>query len=174
MEKLPTLAKETSIRPYGCERLWRLAQRVLPQLRARIPDSKDDPFDQCASGPFVLGHIDLNPWNMIFCPKGPNVGRIVSIIDWEMSLTVPLWALICHPLWFDRASAFEVRKPTEAQQFKDAYIRELQKHALESIILRVVQNARYEARRRFMEIAILPWDMAEIMENWLEQNPRRA
>lgn len=111
---------------------------------------------------------------MIFCPKGPNAGRIVSIIDWEMSLTVPLWALVCYPLWFDRENDFEDRKRTEAQHFKDAYIRELQKHAQESIILRVVQNAQYEARRRFSEIAILPWDLAEIMERWLEQNPRRA
>ncbi|KAJ6455410.1 hypothetical protein C8R45DRAFT_845920 [Mycena sanguinolenta] len=174
MDKLPALAKETSTQIHGWERRWRLAQRVLPQFRDRIPDSKDDPFDQCASGPFVLGHMDLTPGNMIFCPKGPNIGRIVSIIDWEMSQTVPLWALICHPPWFDSVNALKARKPMEAQQFKDAYIRELQKHAQESIILRVVQNAQYEARRRFTEIAILPWDMAEIMEDWLEQHPRRA
>ncbi|KAJ7037694.1 hypothetical protein C8F04DRAFT_918506, partial [Mycena alexandri] len=123
----------------------------------RILDCRDDPFDQCATGPFVLGHMDLNPWNMIFCPKGPNAGRIVSIIDWEMALTVPLWSLICYPLWFDRVSPHEARRSAEAQHFKDTYIRELQKHAQESIILRVVQNAQYEARRRFSEIAILPW-----------------
>ncbi|KAJ7162976.1 hypothetical protein C8R46DRAFT_903419 [Mycena filopes] len=174
MEKLPALARETSNHTTGCDRRWRLALRTLPKLRARIPDLRDDPFDQCATSPFVLGHMNLNPGNMIFCPKGPNAGRIVSIIDWEMSLTVPLWSLICYPVWFDRVSALEARKPTEAQHFKDAYIRELQKHARESIILRVVQNAQYEARRRFSEIAILPWDEAEAMDYWLEQNPPRA
>ncbi|KAJ6550583.1 hypothetical protein DFH09DRAFT_884751, partial [Mycena vulgaris] len=123
----------------------------------RILDSREDPFDQCAAGPFVLGHVDLNPWNMIFCPKGPNAGKIVLIIDWEMSLTVALWSLVCRPLWFDRVSASEARDPREAQHFKDTYIRQLQKHARKAIVLRVVQNAQYEARRRFSEIAILPW-----------------
>ncbi|KAJ7081577.1 hypothetical protein B0H15DRAFT_786254 [Mycena belliarum] len=171
MEKLPSLAKDTSARTRGSERRWRLAQRILPKFHDRIPDSRDDPFDQCATGPFVLGHMDLNPWNMIFCPKGPNAGKIVGIIDWEMSLTVPLWSLVCHPLWFDRTSLSEVRTPAEAQYFKDTYIRQLQKHAQEAIVLRVVQNAQYEARRRFSEIAILPWDAAEVMERWLDQNP---
>jgi hypothetical protein len=70
MEKLPALARETSTRKHGCERQWRLAQRVLPQFRDRIPDSRDDPFDQCAGGPFVLSHADLNPWY-------PNSGPLV-------------------------------------------------------------------------------------------------
>ncbi|KAJ7681484.1 hypothetical protein B0H17DRAFT_942939 [Mycena rosella] len=176
VEKLPTLALETSTRKNGLERRCRLAQKILPKFRDRIPDLREDPFDQCATGPFVLGHMDLNPWNMIFCPKGPNAGRIVSIIDWEMSLTVPLWSLVCYPLWFDRISSSEARKPAEGQYFKDAYIRQLlqvQQHAKEAIVLRVVQNAQYEARRRFLEIAILPWDAAEVMERWMEQNPRR-
>ncbi|KAJ7082972.1 hypothetical protein C8R44DRAFT_652473 [Mycena epipterygia] len=173
MENLPSLAKETSTQRNGCEKRWRLAKRILPKLRDRVSDTRNDPFDQCAAGPFVLGHMDLNPWNMIFCPKGPNAGKIVSIIDWEMSLTVPLWSLVCYPLWFDRAGAFKGREPAEAQYFKDTYIRELRKHAREAIVLRVVQNAQYEARRRFSEIAILPWDSAEVMEHWMEQNPRR-
>ncbi|KAJ6516993.1 hypothetical protein DFH09DRAFT_940628, partial [Mycena vulgaris] len=130
----------------------------------RILDSREDPFDQCAAGPFVLGHVDLNPWNMIFCPEGPNAGKIVLIIDWEISLTVALWSLVCRPLWFDRVSASEARDSREAQHFKDTYIRQLQKHARKAIVLHVVQNAQYEARRRFSEIAILPWDAAEVME----------
>ncbi|KAJ6622731.1 hypothetical protein B0H10DRAFT_1691903, partial [Mycena sp. CBHHK59/15] len=123
----------------------------------RVLDAKNDPFDQCATGPFVLGHMDLNPWNMIFAPKGPNTGKIVSIIDWEMSLTVPLWSLVCYPLWFDCAGPSDARDPSEAKFFKATYIRELQKHAREAIVLRVVQNAQHEARRRFAEIAVLPW-----------------
>ncbi|KAJ7205672.1 hypothetical protein C8J57DRAFT_1020666, partial [Mycena rebaudengoi] len=114
------------------------------------------PLDQCAAGPFVLGHMDLNPWNMIYCPKGPNTGKIVSVIDWEVSLTVPLWSLVCYPRWFDR-SQLSARPTSEAQIFRDTYIREMQKHAREAIVLRVVQNAQYEARRRFAEIATLPW-----------------
>ncbi|KAJ6455068.1 hypothetical protein C8R47DRAFT_996973 [Mycena vitilis] len=174
IEELPGLAKDTSVRKHGHDRRWCLAQKVLPKIRDRIPDSREDPWDQCANGPFVLGHMHLHPRNMIFCPNGPNAGKIVSIIDWEMALTVPLWAMVCHPLWFDHVDAFEAREPTEAQHFKDAYIRELQKHAEEAIILRVVQNADYEARRRFSEIVALPWDSVEVMERWLEQNPRRS
>ncbi|KAJ7166351.1 hypothetical protein C8R43DRAFT_878056 [Mycena crocata] len=171
IEKLPSLAKETTLRKNGCEKRWRLARKILPKFRDRVPDARDDPFDQCATGPFVLGHMDLNPCNMIFCPKGPNVGKLVSIIDWEMSMTVPLWSLVCYPRWFDRGSSLDARDPVEAQRFRDAYIRELQKHAHDAIVLRVVQNAQYEARRRFSEIAILPWDSAEVMERWMEQNP---
>ncbi|KAJ7644585.1 hypothetical protein FB45DRAFT_735691 [Roridomyces roridus] len=147
---------------------------ALPSVRERVPDSpRDDPFDQCASGPFVLGHMDLNPGNIIFCPKGPNAGKIVSIIDWEISMTVPLWCLVCYPLWFDRVSAGVGRDAIEAQYFKDAYIRELQKHAEEAFVLHVVQNKQYEARRRLAEIATLPWDAVEDMERWLENNPGR-
>ncbi|KAJ7505801.1 hypothetical protein B0H11DRAFT_1976255 [Mycena galericulata] len=172
IEKLPSLAKETSTRKSGCEKRLRLARKILPKFRDRVSDSRDDPFDQCAAGPFVLGHMDLNPCNMLFCPKGPNAGKIVSIIDWEISMTVPLWSLLCYPLWFDRVGAFVAREPSEAQYFKNTYIRELQKNAQDAIVLHVVQNAQYEARRRFSEIAILPWDSAEVMERWMEQNPR--
>ncbi|KAK7023084.1 serine threonine protein kinase [Favolaschia claudopus] len=172
LDKLPRLAKETSSRRHGCESRLKLAKRVLPQFLDRIPDSKDDPFDQCAGGPFVLGNIDLSPKNFLFCSRGPDAGRILSVINWESSLTVPLWALICYPRWFSRLGGLGIRKPAEAQHFRDTYIRELQKHAQESIVLRVVQNAQYEARRRFSEIATLPWDLAEIMERWLEENPR--
>ncbi|KAJ7465059.1 hypothetical protein FB451DRAFT_1041559, partial [Mycena latifolia] len=62
MEKLPSLAKETCARKNGLEKRWWLAKRILPKVRDRVPDSREDPFDQCAAGPFVLGHIDLNPW----------------------------------------------------------------------------------------------------------------
>ncbi|KAJ7196088.1 hypothetical protein GGX14DRAFT_526918, partial [Mycena pura] len=66
VEALPALAKATSRRGHGHghgdgrerERRLQLAQRVLPTLRARVPV---DPFDPCARGPFVLGHLDLNP-----------------------------------------------------------------------------------------------------------------
>jgi hypothetical protein len=60
IEELPVLARETSTRKHGCD--IRLAKKILPKFRDRIPDSRDDPFDQCATGPFVLGHMDLNPW----------------------------------------------------------------------------------------------------------------
>ncbi|KAJ7771321.1 hypothetical protein DFH07DRAFT_710078, partial [Mycena maculata] len=106
---------------------------------------------QCAAGAFVLGHMDLNPRNMIFCSKSPQAGRIVSI------MTLPWWSLVCYPLWFDRAGLSVARDPLEAQYFKDVYIRELQKHAPEAIVLHVVQNAQYDARWRFSEIATLPW-----------------
>lgn len=62
METLPALAKETSTRKNGCEKRWRLAQKTLPKFRDRVPDARHDPFDQCATGPFVLGHMNLNPW----------------------------------------------------------------------------------------------------------------
>ncbi|KAJ6584440.1 hypothetical protein B0H19DRAFT_925177 [Mycena capillaripes] len=61
IENLPALAKETSRLKPGCEKRWRLARKILPKFRDRIPDARDDPFDQCAHGPFVLCHIDLNP-----------------------------------------------------------------------------------------------------------------
>lgn len=56
------------------------------------------------------------------------------------------------------------------QLFKDTYIRELQKHTTDPFILRVVQNPRYELKRQFAEVAVLPWDAAQEMERWLEQN----
>ncbi|KAJ7062265.1 hypothetical protein C8F01DRAFT_986622 [Mycena amicta] len=143
-------------------------------MRDCVLEPRDDPFDQCSMGPFVLGHLDLNPWNMIYCTKGPNAGRIVSIIDWETALTVPLWRMVCYPLWFDHSFSSKPRDPTEAQAFKDTYIRELQKHTRDAMVLRVVQNAQYEARRRFAELAVLGWEEAEVMKAWLVQNGRMS
>ncbi|KAJ7776757.1 hypothetical protein DFH07DRAFT_731635 [Mycena maculata] len=60
VEKLPSLARETSMRKTDREKCLRLAQKILPKFRDRIPDT-NDPWDQCAAGPFVLGHMDLNP-----------------------------------------------------------------------------------------------------------------
>ncbi|KAJ7726481.1 hypothetical protein B0H16DRAFT_1592362 [Mycena metata] len=62
IEKLPALALETSNYNEGSDRRWSLARRTLPKFRDRILDFRDDPFDQCATGPFALGHMDLNPW----------------------------------------------------------------------------------------------------------------
>ncbi len=41
---------------------WRLAQEVIPQFRDRIRDVIEDELDGCAAGPFVLAHMDFNPW----------------------------------------------------------------------------------------------------------------
>ncbi|KAF7300892.1 Serine threonine protein kinase [Mycena kentingensis (nom. inval.)] len=162
-----------------CSREADVARRVLPAMRACVPEARDDPGDQCALGPFVLGHMDLSPWNMIYAPKGPSAGHILAVLDWETSLSVPLWRIACYPLWFDvLSSAPQARRdPAEARAFRDAYVREL--HRLSGVgvggngngmLLRVVQNAQYEARRRFAEIAALGWEDAEVMECWLERH----
>ncbi|KAF7299496.1 Serine threonine protein kinase [Mycena indigotica] len=177
IERLPGLAKQsfaarTNKSEREGERRLQLARRVLPRMHDCVMEPRDDPYDQCSTGPFVLGHLDLNPWNMIYAPKGPNAGHIVAIIDWEMSLTVPLWRMACYPLWFDLAfsSTRKTRPPEEARAFKDTYIRELQKHTRDALVLRVVQNAQYEARRRFAELAVLGWEEADVMDRWLIQN----
>lgn len=170
MTKLPELAQTAYGRRVDGGDLWRRAQRILPQLQERITDIIDDPLDRCAAGPFVLAHMDLKPENIIFAPEGPNAGRILSVIDWEMATTVPLWALVSYPSWFGRVGWFKKRDQAETQLFKDTYIRELQKHTTDPFILRVVQNARYESKRQFADVAVLPWDAAQEMERWLDQN----
>lgn len=117
---------------------------------------------------------------MIFAPDGPNAGKILAVIDWEMTMTVPLWELVCYPLWFGRVGFFKTRDPVETQLFKDTYIRELQRELQrysrdgESHILRVIQNSRSEGKKRFADSAILPWDTADRMEAWMQQNSRRV
>lgn len=62
MERLPELAQTTYGRRIDGGARWRLAQKVLPKFRDRISDTIDDPLDRCGAGPFVLGHMDFNPW----------------------------------------------------------------------------------------------------------------
>ncbi|KAF9068577.1 hypothetical protein BDP27DRAFT_1204324, partial [Rhodocollybia butyracea] len=125
----------------------------------RVADTIEDPLDRCRLGPFVLAHMDFSPRNIIFSPEGADAGRILCVVDWEMSLTVPLWALACYPSWFGQicSSPTLKRDPRETQLFKDTYIRELQRLTREPFILTVVQNPRSETKRRFADVATLPW-----------------
>jgi hypothetical protein len=112
---------------------------------------------------------------MIFATEGDNAGHIISVIDWEITMTVPLWALVCYPSWFGRAGPHAVkRNPEETQLFKDTYVRELQKQTRDLLILNVVQNARAEAKRLFADAAVMPWPTVDTMEAWMEKHPRRV
>jgi hypothetical protein len=67
MESLPDLARSTyKFRPEegtGARmRRWRQAKRVIPAFRDRVSDVIEDPLDRYGEGPFVLAHMDLNPW----------------------------------------------------------------------------------------------------------------
>lgn len=170
MSKMPEIARSTHRRTDANE-TWRHAQKVLPRLYERITDIIDDPLDRCAAGPFVLAHMDFKPENIIVAHEGPNAGRILSVIDWEGAATAPLWAVVCYPSWFGRTGRLRERDKTETQIFKDTYIRELQKHTTDPFILRVVQSERYDSKRKFAEVATLPWDSAHEMQNWLERHP---
>ncbi|KAK7438252.1 hypothetical protein VKT23_018182 [Stygiomarasmius scandens] len=180
MDKLPELARTTyKFRPEegsGARmRRWRLAKRVVPEFRDRIADVIEDPLDRYSAGPFVLAHLDLRPCNMIFATEGINAGHIVSVIDWEMATTVPLWTLVCYPSWFGSAGLHAAKRdPEETQLFKDTYVRELQKYTRDFSILNVVQNARAEAKRLFADAAMLPWPAVDSMALWLDRNPKKA
>ncbi|KAJ7599928.1 hypothetical protein C8J56DRAFT_767806 [Mycena floridula] len=171
---MPELAQTTYGRRIDDGTLWRRAQRILPEFRQRITDTVEDPFDRCSSGPFVLAHMDFNPENIIFASEGPNAGKIVSVIDWELAATVPLWSLICYPLWFSRSGSrwFRKRDPKETEMFKATYVRELQKYTTNSFILRIVQNERSERRKSFADTALQPWISADEMQRWMDNNPR--
>jgi hypothetical protein len=88
-------------------------------------------------------------------------------------MTVPLWALACYPSWFGRISSHRRRSTNETQLFKDTYVRELQKYCQDSLILRVVQSERSDSKRRFADVAVLPWDSADVMSAWLAQDRKR-
>jgi hypothetical protein len=61
MDRIPQVAQTTyGWRCDGGER-WRLAQDILPEIRDCVTGIMEDPLDRCAAGPFVLGHMDLNP-----------------------------------------------------------------------------------------------------------------
>jgi hypothetical protein len=62
MEMRPDLAQTVHGHRIDGGARWRLAQTILPQFRDRIADIIEDPLDRCAGGPFVLAHMDLNPW----------------------------------------------------------------------------------------------------------------
>ncbi|KAJ3790185.1 hypothetical protein GGU11DRAFT_673910 [Lentinula aff. detonsa] len=165
---MPHLALSTYKCRTGDDRRWRLAQQVLPRLRDRVADTIEDPLDRCKLGPFVLAHMNLNPQNIIFAREG---GHIMCVLDWETSLTVPLWALVCYPSWFGQVfPTSRKRHSRETQIFKDTYIRELQRLTLDPFILSVVQNPRLEAKRRFAEVATLPWPKAHFMLEWINEN----
>ncbi|KAJ3729434.1 hypothetical protein FB446DRAFT_645410 [Lentinula raphanica] len=144
---------------------------MLPKLRDLVTSIVEDPLDRCKWGPFVLAHMNFNPQNIIFAREG---GQILCVLDWETSLTVPLWALVCYPSWFGQECPGMSRKrnPRETQMFKDTYIRELQKLTLEQFILTVVQNPRLELKRRFAEVATLPWPKAHFMQDWINENTK--
>ncbi|KAK0201494.1 phosphotransferase enzyme family-domain-containing protein [Desarmillaria ectypa] len=173
MERLPELAKTSYGYRNDINMKWRLAQDVLPRFRDRIRDVIEDELDGCAAGPFVLAHMDFNPWNIIIAPDGPNAGHILAIIDWEMAMTVPLWTLVCHPLWFESRGCQQNRDPLETRLFKDTYVRELQRYTTEPLVLRVVQNSRLELKKRFAEIAVASWDKAECMKAWMDKHPKQ-
>ncbi|KAF5343343.1 hypothetical protein D9758_014186 [Tetrapyrgos nigripes] len=179
MGNIPDLARSTyKFKPEegtGARmRRWRHAKRVIPVFRDRIADVIEDPLDRYGAGPFVLAHMDLNPQNMIFSTEGANAGHIISVIDWEVAMTVPLWTVVCYPSWFERAGPHAIRRDLEETQlFKDTYIRELQKQTRDLLILNVVQNGRAEAKRLFADAAVMPWPMVDFMETWLENHPRK-
>ena len=95
---------------------WRLAQRTLPEMLKRVEDVIEDGLDRFHAGPFVLCHMDLTPRyaipselssgifsdpcdfqprNIIITTEGAHAGRIVGVVDWEMAMTAPIWALVC-------------------------------------------------------------------------------
>ncbi|KAJ8081102.1 hypothetical protein PM082_017943 [Marasmius tenuissimus] len=156
---------------------WRLAQSTLPEMLKRVGDVIEDGLDRFHAGPFVLCHTDLTPRNIIVANDGPHAGRIVGIVDWEMAMTAPIWSLVCYPSWFDSSvsPSTRPRNTEEAQLFKDTYLREIQKNmeANESDILMVIQNARAERRRRFTDVALLPWPRVDAMLAWMDHNPPR-
>ncbi|KAK1233482.1 hypothetical protein PQX77_003378 [Marasmius sp. AFHP31] len=156
---------------------WNLAQRTLPEMLKRVGDVIEDGLDRFHAGPFVLCHMDLTPRNIIVATEGPHAGRIVGIVDWEMAMTAPIWSLVCYPSWFDSfiSPSTRSRGTEEAQLFKDTYLREIQRNmeANESDILMVIQNARAERRRRFTEVALLPWPRVDAMFAWMDHNPPR-
>lgn len=118
--------------------------------------------------------MPIHDSNIIFTPNGPNAGKIVSIIDWEMASTAPLWELVCYPPWLDPEACFDKSVDmATAQEFRDTYLRELQKQTHDPFILAIVQNSRSEAKKRFADVALLPWMAADQMEAWLRENPRR-
>ncbi|KIK69939.1 hypothetical protein GYMLUDRAFT_152128 [Collybiopsis luxurians FD-317 M1] len=168
---MPQLAQST----YKCRRdvdtRWRLALQVLPNLRDRVADVIEDPLDRCRAGPFVLAHGDFVPRNIICASEGPEAGRILRLIDWEMSATVPLWKLVCYPSWFGQLYPNSgMRDPYETQLFKDTYIRELQRLTPEPFILNVVQNPRSEKKKVFAELALMSWPKAPSMAAWMNEN----
>ncbi|KAK7054396.1 hypothetical protein VNI00_003590 [Paramarasmius palmivorus] len=174
MQTLPELLQNThnSSKHGDDARRWKLAHRVLPRMLERVSDVIEDPLDRYGAGPFVLSHMELTPRNMIFATEGPHAGRIMAVIDWEMATTTPLWALVCYPTWFERVEFLDIsRDAQESQLFKDTYIRELQKHVQDPEILSVVQNARAEQKRRFTDVALLPWPGVDLMLAWMDQNP---
>ncbi|KAJ3812233.1 hypothetical protein EV368DRAFT_33861 [Lentinula lateritia] len=169
---MPELAQSTHKcrRPHDDTRWW-LARQVLPKLRDRVTDIIEDPLDRYKAGPFVLAHTNFNPRNIIFSREG---GDILCVVDWEMSSTVPLWALVCYPSWFGQlCPTLRKRSSRETQIFKDVYIRELQRLTIEPSILSVVQNSRSEAKRRFADVATLPWTKAYRVLDWINENPEK-
>ncbi|KAL0569674.1 hypothetical protein V5O48_012287 [Marasmius crinis-equi] len=157
---------------------WRTAQRTLPEMQKRVEDVIEDGLDRFCAGPFVLYHMDLTPRNIIIGTEGPHAGRIVSVIDWEMAMTAPIWSLVCYPSWFERFGSpnSKPRDPLEAQLFKDTYLREIQRNieGSESDILMVIQNARAERRKGFADVALLPWPRVDAMLAWMDHNPPRV
>ncbi|KAJ4482509.1 hypothetical protein J3R30DRAFT_3286296 [Lentinula aciculospora] len=169
---MPQLAQSTYKFHASDDTRWRLAQQVLPILRDRVADIIADPLDRCRLGPFVLSHMNFNPRNIIFARED---GHILCVLDWEMSLTVPLWALVCYPSWFGQACpTSRKRNLRDTQLFKDTYIRELQRLTLEPFILSVVQNPRSEAKRRFADVATLPWPDVHSMLDWINGNREKV
>ncbi|KAJ7189734.1 hypothetical protein GGX14DRAFT_607999 [Mycena pura] len=90
----------------------------LPRARER----HDDPFDQCARGSFVPGHLDLShgarpPPSLIFPDvdfrdavqeyTAPRTCTIISVIDWAVAALSSGWAwetVTCSAINFNRLS----------------------------------------------------------------------
>jgi hypothetical protein len=107
--------------------------------------------------------------NMLVEPSGPEAGKIVAVLDWEMAATLPLWAVASYPGWFDTPMPGITRKPMDAAACRNTYLAELRRLGHDEAFIRLAQEG--ERKRRFAEVVALPWYAADALEVWLQANP---
>lgn len=119
------------------------------------------------AGPFFLSHLDFGQLNFHVSFSGPDAGKIVGILDWEMSATVPLWYLAGYPKWFDKISPWEDRDPKEAQMFKDTYATELTRLGHSRSFINVAEAD--VDKRQIADLAMYHWPSADLCEEWMKK-----
>ncbi|EJU02915.1 hypothetical protein DACRYDRAFT_21847 [Dacryopinax primogenitus] len=142
-----------------------MVSNVLRQVVKAIPKA-------CDTGPIskvlCLWHYDLSSGNILSATRGPDAGKIISVIDWDGAIVNPIWCVVRWPNFIAVQAGRRYRSEADTKRYQVILRNELLRLDTEGL-LRTSFQQKYELSRELLEVVTQPWNATFERQEWLDK-----